>query len=227
MQLKVLAVDDERVTLEVFKSVVGALGYDVVALSDSREAAQRIMTEKFDLIATDVIMPGLDGFELTERIRTSPPNQSVPILMFTASDSGETMRKGYLAGVTFYMAKPLSVKNLRGLFAAARGTMVKERRRTIRLPYRVEVICQTGGRRFKTRTIDLSQGGILLESLGGMEEGTIVEMDLPLPGASEPLKLMARATRKVSSQGTPLEFIDPEPQVRAELERFVVGKTRE
>lgn len=227
MQLKVLAVDDERVTLEVFKSVVGSLGYDVVVLSDSREAAQRITTEKFDLIATDVQMPGLDGFELTERIRASPANRAVPILMFTASDSGATMRKGYSVGVTFYIAKPLSAQKLRGIFAAVRGSMVKERRRSIRLPLRVEVVCQTGGRQFRTNTLELSQGGIQLECLGDLEEGSIVEVGLPLPGAREPLRLMARVTRMVSSQGTPLEFIDPEPPTRAVLEQFVMGKTKE
>ena len=71
MQLKILAVDDEPVTLELFKSVVGSLGYEVVGLSDSREAAQRVMEEKFDMVALDVHMPGLNGFELTERIRAS------------------------------------------------------------------------------------------------------------------------------------------------------------
>lgn len=66
-QLKLLVVDDDRKILDVFKALVGPLGYEVVALSDSREAAQRVMTDKFDMIAVDVHMPNLNGFELTAR----------------------------------------------------------------------------------------------------------------------------------------------------------------
>ena len=148
-QLKLLVVDDDHQVLDVFKALVGPLGYDVVGLSDSREAVQRVMKEKFDMIAVDVRMPGLDGFELTQRIRASPSNRNVPILMITAYDEIETLRRGYAAGITFYLAKPLNVPQLRGLFAAARGMMVQERRRYARLPVRLDVVCRVGDRQFK------------------------------------------------------------------------------
>jgi CheY-like chemotaxis protein len=227
MQPKILVVDDERVTLEVFKTVVGSLGYDVVALLDSREAAQRIMTEKFDLIAVDVRMPHMDGFELTERIRNSRSNRGVPILMFTGYDDVETMRRGFAAGVTFYLAKPLSAPKLRGLFAAARGVVIQERRRYVRLPLRVNVDCQSGGRRFKVRSLDLSQGGMLLESSGGMAEGDVAELEFSLPGVSEPLKLMAKAVRKLPPDSVALEFIEPEPREQAALQYYVTAQTKD
>jgi CheY-like chemotaxis protein len=227
MQLRVLAVDDERVTLEMFKSIVGSLGYEVVTLSDSREAAQRVMTEKFDLIAVDVLMPNLDGFELTERIRASRTNHSVPILMLTGSDSVETMRRGYAVGITFYLAKPISAPKLRGLFKAARGMMVEERRRYGRLPLRVDVECQVGNKRFRVRSVDLAQGGILLEGSGGLVEGEIAEVKFALPGVGQPLKLMGKVLRRELSGGMAVEFIDPEPPERAALQHYVTVKTGE
>ena len=227
MRLKVLAVDDDRIILELFKSIVGSLGYEVVTLSDSREAAQRIMTEKFDLIAVDVLMPGLDGFELAQRIRASPSNHAVPILMSTASDNIETMRRGFAAGVTLFLGKPLSAAKLRGLFGAARGLMLQEHRRYVRLPLYVNVNCQAGGRRFKARSLDLSQGGILLQPSGGLAEGEVVEVEFALPGARELLKIMAKVARKAPPERMALEFIDPEPEHRTALEHYVASETKE
>ena len=227
MPLRILAVDDEPEALELFKSIVGPLGYDVLALADSREAAQRVMTEKFDAVALDVHMPNLDGFELTERIRASKLNGAVPILMFTGYDSLETMRRGFQAGVTFYMAKPLSLKNLRGLFGAARGLMIQERRRYIRLPLRTRVDCRCGGKHFQTRSMDLAQGGILLKPSGGLAEGNIAEIEFTLPGASQPLKLLAKVTRKEFPDCVALEFIEPEPPERAALQGYITAMTKE
>ena len=227
MQLKVLAVDDDPEVLDVFKTVVGALGWQVVALTDSRAAAQRILQEKFDLVALDLRMPNLDGFELTERVRASNSNRGIPILMFTGFDDIETMRRAFAVGVTFYMPKPLSVRNLRGLFSAARGLMLQERRRYIRLPLRQSVTCQSGAKRFKVRSVDLAQGGILLESSGGLVEGDIAEIEFGLPGGSESLKLMVRVVRTAPSAGIALEFIDPEPPERAALLNYVTLKTKE
>ena len=226
MRLKILAVDDDRIILELFRSIVGSLGYEVVTLSDSREAAQRIMTEKFDLIAVDVLMPDLDGFELAQRIRASPSNHAVPILMFTASDSIETMRRGFAAGVTLFLGKPLSAAKLRGLFGAARGLMLQEHRRYVRLPLHVNVNCQGGGRRFKARSLDLSQGGLLLQPSGGLAEGEVVEVEFALAGAREPLKIMAKVARKAAPEGMALEFIDPEPAERAALEYYVASESK-
>jgi CheY-like chemotaxis protein len=227
MQLRILAVDDEPQVLDLFKDVVGPLGYDIVALSDSREAAQRIMTEKFDMIALDVRMPALDGFELTERIRASNSNRAAPILMFTAYDSIETMRKGFAAGITFYIAKPLTVQKLRGLFSAARGLMIQERRRYVRLPLRAEVICLRSGRHFKARSVNVAQGGILLEGSCGAAEGEIIELEFALPGVRDPLRLMGKVARKATPDGIALEFIEPEPPQRAALHHYVVGRTKE
>ena len=226
MRLKILAVDDDRIILELFKSIVGSLGYEVVTLSDSREAAQRIMTEKFDLIAVDVLMPDLDGFELAQRIRASPSNHAVPILMSTASDNIETMRRGFAAGVTLFLGKPLSAAKLRGLFGAARGLMLQEHRRYVRLPLHINVNCQGGGRRFKARSLDLSQGGILLQPSGGLAEGEVVEVEFALPGAREPLKIMAKVARKAAPERMALEFIDPAPAERAALEYYVASESK-
>ena len=227
MELKILAVDDESAALDLFKNIVGPLGYDVVGLTDSREAAQLIMRDKFDLVALDVRMPNLDGFELTKRIRQSPSNHAVPILMFTACDDITTMREGFAAGITFYIAKPLSVAKLRGLFSAARGIMIQERRRYIRLPLGVDVICSAGGRRFRVRSRDLARGGILLQASGGLPDGEVAEIEFTIPGESQPLKVLAKVARQSGAHGMAMEFIEPEASDREALERYVIAQTKD
>lgn len=216
--------DGDLETLEVFRAAVEPLGYEVVTLADGREATRRISTEKFDLIALGVLMPHLDGFELAARVRSSPSNRGVPILMFISSDSGETMRRGFALGVTFYLEKPLSSEKVRGLFAAAHGVMIQQRRRYVRLPVRVEVECEAGGTRFSTRSLDISQGGMLLEASGGLAPGETVEAQFSLPGVREPLKMAAKVARRNLPDGVALEFLKPEKLERAVLQLFVYEK---
>lgn len=224
LQLKILAVDDEVASLDLFRGIVEPLGYQVVGLTDSRAAAQRIMQEKFDMVALDVNMPHLNGFELAGRVRGSPLNQTVPIFMFTACNDIATMRDGYAAGVTFYIVKPLSVAKLRGLFGAARGMMIQERRRYIRLPFEADVIFSVAGRRFKGRSVDLGQGGISLRGSCGLADGDIAEVEFSVPGESRPLNIMSKVIRTPDPRDMALEFIEPEPTVRAALMRFVAAQ---
>jgi CheY-like chemotaxis protein len=225
IQLKILAVDGEIATLDLFKGIVGTLGYDGVALTDSREAAQRVMREKFDMVALHVQTPHLNGFELTRRVRESSSNHSAPILLFISNDNILTMREGFAAGITFSIGKPLSVPKVRGLFAATRGMMITERRRYIRLPFGADVICKAGGRRYRVRTIDLAQGGILLLGSCGMANSDVAEIEFTVPGESQPLKIIAEVARKSGPQGMAMVFIDPEPFDQAALERYVIDQT--
>src|SRR5271157_3835465 len=104
--MKILLVDDEPEVCRLVKTMVEPLGVEVRTSSDSREAALILQTEKFDGIMLDVAMPNLDGVELTRKIRASPPNQQVPIIMITGMDDVETMRRAFEAGATFFIGKP-------------------------------------------------------------------------------------------------------------------------
>ncbi len=127
MLMKLLVVDDDLAALDLVKALVEPLGYAVLALADSRQAAECVNEQKFDGIFVDVQMPNLDGFELTELIRASRSNSRVPIVMITALEDVETMRHGYKAGVTFFLTKPFNPEKLRGLLLAMRSTMLRER----------------------------------------------------------------------------------------------------
>src|SRR5208283_4228403 len=106
MSMKLLVVDDDPAALDLIKALVEPQGYEVLALTDSRRAAECVNKQPFDGVFVDVLMPKLDGFELTKLIRASRLNSRAPIVMITASQDLETMRGGFKAGVTFFLTKP-------------------------------------------------------------------------------------------------------------------------
>jgi len=106
---RVLVAEDSDVIREALKRVLEAHGCDVLAARDGAEAlaiAER-ETEGFDLISTDVMMPVLDGYELTRRLRAHPRHRNVPIVMVTSRSEHIDRVRGFDAGVDEYLVKPL------------------------------------------------------------------------------------------------------------------------
>jgi two-component system chemotaxis sensor kinase CheA len=106
---RVLVAEDSDVIREALKRVLEAHGCDVLAARDGAEAlaiAER-ETDPFDLISTDVMMPVLDGYELTRRLRAHPKHRHVPIVMVTSRSEHIDRVRGFDAGVDEYLVKPL------------------------------------------------------------------------------------------------------------------------
>jgi len=133
--MKLMVVDDDPAALDMGKSLVEPLGHEVLALADSRQAAECVNKQKFDGVFVDVQMPNLDGFQLTGLIRASRLNNRVPIVMITAFGDVATMRHGYKAGVTCFLTKPFDPEKLRGLLLAMRSASLREKRVTFGCPF--------------------------------------------------------------------------------------------
>ena len=107
--LRILAVDDEPNIVEFLRVGLGYEGYQVEAAMDGRAALERVRQETFDLVILDVMLPGLDGFEICKRIRV---NSDVPILMLTARDEVSDRVMGLDLGADDYLIKPFSFAEL-------------------------------------------------------------------------------------------------------------------
>lgn len=101
----ILVVDDEAASRESLKDVLGDEGYDVTAAADGRQAVELLGTGEFDIVITDLRMPGLDGVGLLREVRRLCP-QTLVILM-TAHASVETAVEALRQGAHDYMLKPL------------------------------------------------------------------------------------------------------------------------
>ena len=227
MALRVMFVDDEPLVLEVFKDLVKPLGYQVVTFSDSREAALRINWEKFDGVFLNARMPPPDGFELTKLVRESPSNYGTPIIMLTGYNDVETMRKGFRAGVTFFLGKPLTQSRLHLLLRTIQGAMFAEKKRYIRLPLSIVVTYQAGSQVVRSESRDLSEGGMLLDKATGATVGQELDVEFVLPGASRPLKPRVKVVRLESPDRMAVHFVGLKTADLELIQQFVAGKVKE
>ena len=106
--VRILAVDDERPIVELLKLTLNRSGYQCVGAYDGIQAANLIEQEHFDLILLDIMLPGIDGFELMDYIRTT----ETPVIFLTAKNAVEDRVKGLRMGAEDYIIKPFDVLEL-------------------------------------------------------------------------------------------------------------------
>jgi len=101
-------VDDDETTLILAEEILGEAGFRVKTFGDSTRALERAAAEQPDIIVLDVLMPGLDGFELCSRLRADVDTTDIPVLMVTSLNDSESIAKAYLAGATNFATKPIN-----------------------------------------------------------------------------------------------------------------------
>ena len=104
---RVLVVDDSITTRTLIRSILETAGYEVEAAVDGRDAWDRMQAsaEGYELIVSDVDMPRMNGFRLTEAIRSSDRHQDIPVVLVTSRDSDEDKAQGVRAGASAYLVK--------------------------------------------------------------------------------------------------------------------------
>lgn len=108
MNNKILVVDDEADVRLLCKVNLEFEGYEVVDAADGAKALQKIRSERPDLILLDVMMPGLDGWEVLARIRSDRETSELPVVMLTALTRAPDQLKGWSLGISEYVTKPFN-----------------------------------------------------------------------------------------------------------------------
>ena len=108
----ILAADDEQDVLDLVEFRLSRGGYRVVTATDGERALELAVAHEPDLCVLDIMMPGIDGFEVTRRIRATAAIASTPVILLTASVQEAAVSKGYEAGANDYMRKPFSPQEL-------------------------------------------------------------------------------------------------------------------
>ncbi|VTS06004.1 adenylate/guanylate cyclase domain-containing protein [Tuwongella immobilis] len=103
---RILAVDDNPLNCQVLERFLGRLGHCVVAVESGELALTRVRSEPFDLILLDILMPGLNGFEVLERLKSDPQLRYLPVIMITAIDDLDSVAACIRAGAEDYLPKP-------------------------------------------------------------------------------------------------------------------------
>ena len=107
---KILVVEDDKELNKTVCSFLNHSGYEAVGCLNANEAYDALYENMFDLIVSDIMMPGIDGFEFARNVREL--NQDIPILFMTARDDIASKQRGFRIGVDDYMVKPIDLDEL-------------------------------------------------------------------------------------------------------------------
>ncbi len=122
---RILVAEDSDVIRETILRELADAGFEVRAARDGLEALALARREVFDAVSTDVMMPGMDGYELTRALRADPRYARVPIVMVTGKDARIDALRGYDAGADVYLTKPsdtaVLIRTIDGLLTKLRA----------------------------------------------------------------------------------------------------------
>lgn len=109
---RILVVDDEAPNLDLLKEMLKSLGYETESAGDGFEALAKLRLD-IDLVLTDAMMPGMDGYQVVQRIREDPDHQDIPVIMVTGLTSKEDRLRAVEVGVNDFIPKPFDLTELR------------------------------------------------------------------------------------------------------------------
>lgn len=109
---KILIVDDNKVTLDTLDSALQELGYDIDSAINGEEALIQLSENTYELVITDLQMPGMDGYALCEAIREKYTVETLPILVLTSTAGDVHVHDAYEIGISNFIVKPVNYLNL-------------------------------------------------------------------------------------------------------------------
>ena len=108
----VLAVDDIPLNLLLVQKMLGRFNFRMRTAANGQQALDAVAQEKPDLILLDLMMPGIDGFEVLRRLRANPDTADIQVVILSALNSNEDVVKGFKAGANDFIMKPIIMEKL-------------------------------------------------------------------------------------------------------------------
>jgi pilus assembly protein CpaE len=156
MAEKILIVDDDPETVKFISIFLQRQGYEAIVSHEGLSALKIAHEQLPDLIVLDVMMPGLDGFEVARSLRRQPETALIPILMFTAKTQTEDKIEGYESGVDIYLTKPIHPVELQANIKALLSQRKARAQSLVNKGYVVGVIAAKGGMGVSTVALNLA-----------------------------------------------------------------------
>ena len=161
MAKKILIIDDDLDTLRLVGAMLQRQGYQIAVASSGEQGLVQAANEDPDLVLVDVMMPEMDGYEVTRRLRSDPQTADIPILMFTAKTQLDDKVTGFESGADDYLTKPTHPAELQAhvkalLARSSRwkaGPVVAE----AKPPFIIGVLAARGGQGVTTLAVNLAK----------------------------------------------------------------------
>ena len=231
MPEKILVVDDDLDTLRLVGLMLQRQGYQISAADNGAQALTMAQSELPNLILLDVMMPGMDGYEVARRLRANPATANIPIIMFTAKSQVDDKVLGFEVGVDDYLTKPTQPREL---FAHVKAVLARGRKSgAVTVPavpprergYVIGILSVKGGLGVSTLAINL---GISLRTRTKKEviiaelrpgEGTMA-LDLGYLNPEGMNRLLQRAPSEINLQDVESELLTHKTDVRLLLSSY-------
>jgi pilus assembly protein CpaE len=163
MSEKILIVDDDLDTLRLVGLMLQRQGYQISAATNGQQGLDKAFEENPDLILLDVMMPDMDGYEVTRRLRQNPSTANTPILMFTAKTQLDDKVAGFEVGVNDYLTKPTHPSELQARVKSLLARVSEKKpagssSRDEGQGYVIGILAPRGGLGVTTLTVNLAAG---------------------------------------------------------------------
>jgi DNA-binding response OmpR family regulator len=212
MTERILIIDDDVDTLKLVGLMLERQGYEIAVANNGSVGLSKASVEQPDLILLDIMMPDLDGFEVTRRLRADPALSHIPIIMFTAKTMVDDKVAGFEAGVDDYLTKPTHPAELT---AHVKAVLTRTAQTRIASTDRARIIGFIGSRAgLGTSTLALnvsillkqqSHDVILVELNPG--HGTVA-LELNIPHADGVSNLLKRSLKDIHLRSVDSELIN-------------------
>ncbi len=121
--VRILVVDDEADNRDLLEVILGWEGYEIVTAQSGAEALELVALHRPDLVLLDIMMPGMNGYQVTNRLKGDPATRGIPVVFFTAMDGRDTRKRALAAGAEDVLIKPM---DRREICARLRSILVRK-----------------------------------------------------------------------------------------------------
>ena len=186
-QKKILIIDDEFPMRYLIEYQLKREGFAVALAKDGVDGLTAVSQQKPDLVVLDVMMPGMDGFEVCHQIKNSPETSQIPVIFLTASEAKEYKTRAFAVGADDYLTKPFMSEELLAHISAVlkRSERVKTGLISETSGRIVSIFSPKGGVGTTTLAIQLSEAIIMHEN----KPVVLIDLNLPMGGIASMLNL--------------------------------------
>ena len=110
--VRILVVDDERRNRQLLEVMLGAEGYTVTTATCASEALEVVAQDPPDLVVLDVMMPGVDGYQVAAQLKGDPATSGIPVILLSALDDRNSRAHGLTSGAEVFLTKPVNREEL-------------------------------------------------------------------------------------------------------------------
>lgn len=183
----ILIIDDEFPMRYLIEHQLKREGFQVMLAKDGPDGLTAVSQHKPDLVVLDVMMPGMDGFEVCQKIKNAPETSQIPVIFLTASEVKEYKTKAFAVGADDYLTKPFLAEELLAHISAVlkRNERVKTGLLHNNSGRVVSLFSPKGGVGTTTLAIQLSEAIIMHES----RPVVLIDLNLPIGGVAQMLNL--------------------------------------